>query len=128
LTGIVSTVVIILYGFMAGNAEDLFWTLFAFSSMIFLMPYLALFPAFLKLRHADPNAVRPYRVPGGKTVAIILAVICELFIIQAVVLFVWVPGQPMDWAFAAPVLIGVLITLVVGEILISVSAKKKNLK
>jgi len=128
LTGIVSTVVIILYGFMAGNAEDLFWTLFAFSSMIFLMPYLALFPAFLKLRHDDPNVVRPYRVPGGKTVAIILAVICELFIIQAVVLFVWVPGQPMDWAFAAPVLVGVLITLVVGEILISVSAKKKNAK
>lgn len=128
LTGIVSTVVIILYGFMAGNAEDLFWTLFAFSSMIFLMPYLALFPAFLKLRHDDPNAVRPYRVPGGKPAAIILAVICELFIIQAVVLFVWVPGQPMDWAFAAPVLIGVLITLVVGEILISISKKKKNAK
>jgi len=128
LTGIVSTVVIVLYGFMAGNAEDLFWTLFAFSSMIFLMPYLALFPAFLKLRHDDPNVERPYRVPGGKPVAIIFAVICELFIIQAVVLFVWVPGQPMDWAFAAPVLIGVLITLVVGEILIATSAKKKNAK
>jgi amino acid transporter len=92
------------------------------------MPYLALFPAFLKLRHDDPKAVRPYRVPGGKPLAIILAVICELFIIQAVVLFVWVPGEPMDWAFAGPVLIGVLITLVVGEILISVSAKKKNAK
>ncbi|PKO03659.1 MAG: amino acid permease [Chloroflexi bacterium HGW-Chloroflexi-5] len=126
LTGIVSTLVIILYGFMAGNAEDLFWTLFAFSSMIFLMPYLALFPAFLKLRHSDPNIERPYRVPGGKIVAYILAAICELFIVQAVVLFVWVPGQPMDWAFAAPVLIGVVITLVVGEILISVSKKKKN--
>ncbi|MCX6053439.1 MAG: APC family permease [Chloroflexi bacterium] len=110
LTGIVSTVVIILYGFMAGSAEDLFWTLFAFSSMIFLMPYLALFP---------------YRVPGGKVFTTFLAVICELFIIQAVVLFVWVPGEPMDWAFAAPVLIGVVITLVVGEILISVSKKKK---
>ncbi|PKO00609.1 MAG: amino acid permease [Chloroflexi bacterium HGW-Chloroflexi-4] len=126
LTGIVSTVVIILYGFMAGNAEDLFWTLFAFSSMIFLMPYLALFPAFIKLRKSDPKIERPYRVPGGKVVAYILAVICELFIVQAVVLFVWVPGQPMDWAFAAPVLIGVLITLVVGEVLISVSKKKNN--
>ena len=128
LTGIVSTAVIVIYGFMAGSASDLFWTLFAFSSIIFLMPYLALFPAFLKLRHEDPNAVRPYRVPGGKPFAILLAVVCELFIIQAVVLFVWVPGQPMDWAFAAPVLIGVLITLVVGEVLIAVSAKKKNAK
>ena len=68
LTGVISSVVIILYGFMAGNAEDLFWTLFAFSSMVFLLPYLAMFPAFLKLRKIDPDRVRPYRVPGGNRV------------------------------------------------------------
>jgi len=62
LTGTVSTLVIVLYGFMAGSAEDLFWTLFAFSSMIFLMPYLGLFPAFLKLRKTDASRERPYRV------------------------------------------------------------------
>ena len=126
LTGIVSTVVMVLYGFMAGTAEDLFWTLFAFSSMVFLLPYLALFPAFLKLRKINPNIERPYKVPGGKVFATILAVICELFIIQAVVLFVYVPGQPMDWAFAGPVLIGVVLTLIVGEILIAVSKKNKK--
>jgi len=47
ITGIVSTVVVILYGFMAGSAEDLFWTLFAFSSMVFLLPYLVMFPGAL---------------------------------------------------------------------------------
>lgn len=124
LTGVVSTVIMILYGFMAGNAEDLFWTLFAFSSMIFLLPYLALFPAFLKLRKADPGVKRPYKVPGGKGLITILAVICELFIVQAIVFFVYIPGEPMDWAFAAPVLIGVVITLIVGEILIA-GAKRK---
>jgi len=126
LTGIVSTVVMVLYGFMAGSAEDLFWTLFAFSSMVFLLPYLALFPAFLKLRKTDPNVERPYRVPGGKVVATILAVVCELFIVQAVVLFVYIPGEPMDWAFAGPVLIGVVLTLIVGEILIYTSKKNKK--
>ncbi len=125
ITGIVSTVVLVLYGFMAGNAEDLFWTLFAFSSMVFLLPYLALFPAFLKLRHTDPQRERPYRVPGGKTIAWIMAIICELFIVQAVVFFVWVPGEPIDWAFAAPVLIGVVLTIIVGEILIRQAKKKK---
>ncbi len=118
ITGVVSTVVLVIYGFMAGSAEDLFWTLFAFSSMVFLMPYLALFPAFLKLRKKDANVERPYRVPGGSVLGTIMAVICELFIIQAVIFFVWVPGEPIDWAYAAPVLIGVLITLVVGEFLI----------
>lgn len=118
LTGIVSTVVLLIYGFMAGSAEDLFWTLFAFSSMVFLMPYLALFPAFLKLRKTDPHAERPYKVPGGNVVATILTIVCMIFILQAIVFFIWVPGEPIDWAFAGPVLIGVVLTLVVGEFLI----------
>jgi amino acid transporter len=124
LTGIVSTAVMVLYGFMAGSAEDLFWTLFAFSSMVFLLPYLMLFPAFVKLRKTHPKVARPYKVPGGLTVATILAIICEIFIIQAIVFFIWVPGEPIDWAFAAPVLIGVVLTLIVGEILIAVGKKK----
>jgi len=124
ITGIVSTVVIVLYGFFAGSAEDLFWTLFAFSSMVFLLPYLALFPAFLKLRRTDANVERPYKVPGGKVLAWIFAVICEVFIIQAIVFFIYIPGEPIDWAFAAPVLIGVVLTLIVGEILMAVSKKK----
>ncbi|MBN1260820.1 MAG: APC family permease [Anaerolineae bacterium] len=125
ITGAVSTVVLVIYGFMAGTAEDLFWTLFAFSSMVFLLPYLAMFPAFLKLRRSDPDAVRPYRVPGGPALAWIMAVLCEVFIVQAVVFFVWIPGEPIDWAFAAPVLIGVVLTIAVGEILLWVAAREK---
>lgn len=125
ITGAVSTVVLLIYGFMAGTAEDLFWTLFAFSSMVFLLPYLAMFPAFLKLRRDDPEAVRPYRVPGGNALAWIMAVLCELFIIQAVVFFIWIPGEPVDWSFAAPVLIGVALTLVVGEVLLKLAEREK---
>ncbi len=124
LTGIVSTVIMVLYGFMAGSAEDLFWTLFAFSSMIFLLPYLALFPAFLKLRKVDSDIERPYKVPGSKGFITLLAVICEIFIIQAIVFFVYIPGEPIDWAFTAPVLIGVVVTLIVGELLIAGARRK----
>jgi len=123
ITGIVSTIVIILYGFMAGTAEDLFWTLFAFSSMVFLLPYLVMFPAYLKLRDKDKDIERPYRLKGPRWFLALLVVICELFIVQAVVFFVWVPGEPVDWAFAAPVLIGVVLTLVVGEFLIKPAQK-----
>ena len=125
LTGVVSTIVIILYGFMAGNAEDLFWSLFAFSSIVFLMPYLALFPAFLHLRKVDPDTVRPYRVPGGNGVASVLVAICLVFILQAIVFFVWVPGEPVDWAYALPVIIGVVITVIIGEILLMVARNQK---
>ncbi|MEM5775454.1 MAG: APC family permease, partial [Anaerolineaceae bacterium] len=126
LTGVVSTVVLVVYGFMAGSAEDLFWTLFAFSSMVFLLPYLALFPAFLKLRKTDANRERPYRVPGGNHVATALVVLCLLFIVQAIVFFVWVPGEPIDWAYAGPVLAGVAVTLIIGEILLKVAENRKR--
>lgn len=126
LTGFVSTVVLVVYGFMAGSAEDLFWTLFAFSSMVFLLPYLALFPAFLKLRKTDANRERPYRVPGGNHVATALVVLCLLFIVQAIVFFVWVPGEPIDWAYAGPVLAGVAVTLIIGEILLKVAENRKR--
>ena len=125
LTGIVSTVVIVLYGFMAGNAEDLFWSLFAFSSIVFLMPYLLLFPAFLKLRLTDTKIERPFKVPGGKPFAWIITIVCELFIAQAILLFVWVPGQPIDWSYALPVIIGVVVTLIIGEILLAVARREK---
>jgi amino acid transporter len=126
ITGIVSTVVIILYGLMAGTSEDLFWTLFAFSSMVFLLPYLAMFPAFLKLRKMDKDIERPYKVKGPHWFLTVLVVICELFIAQAIIFFVWVPGEPIDWAFAAPVLIGVVLTIIVGELLVNKAKKQEQ--
>lgn len=116
ITGLVSSAVLLLYGLTASSAEGLFWSLFAFSSMVFLLPYLAIFPAFLRLRRIDADRPRRYRMPGGSVTAWLSAAICELFILQALVLFVWVPGQPMNWAFSGPVLAGVVIVLLVGEV------------
>lgn len=123
LTGLVSTAVILAYGLIAGSAEDLFWSLFAFSSIIFLLPYLVLFPAFVHLRSIDPTTPRPYRVPFGKIGALGFASVCTLFILQAIVFFVWVPGEPVDWTKTGPILIGVLVTLVLGELVIQTALK-----
>lgn len=119
ITGVVSTLVLVVYGFIAGSNEELFWTLFAFSSIIFLLPYLAMFPAFLKLRQAEADVKRPFQIPGGMPLAALIAVVCEVFILQAILFFVWVPGEPIDWAYALPVLAGVLVTIVAGEVLLN---------
>lgn len=118
ITGVVSSAVIVLYGLLASSAEDLFWTLFAFSSIVFLLPYLLMFAAFLVLRRIDAARERPYRVPGGTMTAWIFAGLCMLFVVQAIVLFVWVPGEEIDQQAAAAILGGVIATLVVGEVLI----------
>jgi glutamate:GABA antiporter len=119
MTGLVSTLVIVAYGFIAGSAEDLFWSLFAFSSIVFLLPYLVLFPAFVRLRIIDSAEPRPYKLPGGLGVAYVVAGICILFILQAIVFFVWVPGEPINWKKTGPILVGVALTIIIGETVIA---------
>jgi amino acid transporter len=126
LTGIVASLVLIIYGFLATNAEDLFWTLFAFSSMLFFMPYAILFPAFLTLRMKDVSRERAYKMPGGNVLAFILAIICEVIILAGIVFFIWVPGEPVDWSYARPVLVGILVTLFIGELLLFLQGRKKR--
>lgn len=125
-TGAVSTVVIVLYGFMAANAEDLFWSLFAFSSIVFLLPYLLVFPAFLKLRRTDADTPRPYRVPGNRAAIVAMASICFLFAFQAIIFFVWVPGEGIDWSTAGPIVGGVVLTVIIGEIILALQGRHRK--
>jgi amino acid transporter len=117
LCGVISTIVLIVYGLLARDAEDLFWTIFAFSSVVFLLPYLLLFPSFLKLRRTDLNTPRPYRVPGGYPVAVFLSVVCTVFILQAIVFFIYKPGA-FDANYVVSVVGGVVLTITVGELLV----------
>jgi amino acid transporter len=118
VTGIVTTVVIITYGFMAKSAEDLFWTLFAFSSVVFLLCYLLMFAAFLRLRTIDSDRPRAYRVPGGTVGAWVMGLLCIGFMVQAIVFFIYTPGA-FDIKYAATIIGGVIVTAIVGEFLIS---------
>ncbi|WP_323846089.1 APC family permease [Microbulbifer magnicolonia] len=121
-TGCISTSVLLLYGFMAGSNEELFWSLFAFSAVLFLLPYIGMVLAFLKLRSLESAVPRPYRVPGGATVAALLTWTCVAILVLSVALFCYTPGEGVQW----PVLIGALIAIAVGEILIAVNERAQR--
>jgi amino acid transporter len=59
-------VMLVIYGLMAENAEELYWTLFSFGAIIFLMLYIAMHCFFLKLHQRDSDKFRPFRVPGSE--------------------------------------------------------------
>jgi len=122
LMGIVSTVVLVLYGLMAGSNEDLFWSLFAFSAVIFLLPYHGMLLAFVKMRLIDPDHARPYRVPGGLGTARALAWTCLAVLALSLVLFMYTPGEGVQWAVVA----GVVVTLLLGEVVIRFSENHKT--
>ncbi|MDX1300737.1 APC family permease [Photobacterium sp.] len=130
ITGIVSTVVIMAYAVFAQNSDELFWSVFAFSSCIFLLPYLFMFPSYLKLRISDGDKERPFKVPGGMAAQWSLSIICFLVIAQAVLLFIFpdLITMTVDWVYSAPVLIGVIVTIAIGEYLLkqATSRKQKN--
>jgi len=112
-------VVLILYGFMSGSNEDLFWSLFAFSAVIFLLPYQGMLMAFVRMRLIDPDHARPYRIPGGNFVAAVLAGTCMLVLALAIILFMYTPEE--GWQL--PVVGGVIFMLVLGEFIIKFSEK-----
>jgi glutamate:GABA antiporter len=122
LMGIVSTTVLLLYGFLALSNEDLFWSLFTFSAVIFLLPYLGMLLTFLKLRRTDPDHHRPYRIPGGMPLARLCAWACFGVLVISIVLFVYTPVDGVQW----PVLIGVVVTLLLGEGVIRSAEKHRR--
>ncbi|WP_374574681.1 APC family permease [Phenylobacterium sp.] len=124
LCGVIATGVLVLYGLLAKSAEDFFWTTFAFSSVVFLLPYFLLFMAFLKLRRMDANLPRPYQAPGGRAGAVAMSLVCMAFILQAIVFFIYKPGE-FDQTYALAVVGGVVATVIVGEILVRRTVSKK---
>lgn len=117
-TSTIASLILLVYGVMATGAEALFWTIFAFGAILFLMPYIAMHLAFLRLRGRDPGHEGVFRLPGGRWVSYPLSALCIGILGAAIVLFFWVPGEPIDLMFMAQVGGGVVITLTIGEILV----------
>lgn len=121
LTGLVGTLALLGYGFMSGDNEDLFWSLFAFSSVLFMLPYVGMVLAFLRMRSIDSDRPRPFRVPGGAPGALICALLCALILLTAVTLFMATPEDGPQWE----VIIGVVLALALGELVIRAAEGSK---
>lgn len=113
--GIASGVTIVNYLLFANN-EDIFWTIFALSSIVFLLPYLLMFPALLVLRAKQPHKPRPYTVPGGIAGAWLWTILCEAGIVFTIFLFFYGDGtvQTTYWLITG---VGTLISIIVGFLL-----------
>lgn len=130
INGVVAAVICLLGVVMTIVAPDseLFWTFFALNLILFLMSYLPIFPAFLKLRKTDPDAERPFKVPGGPGMLKLMAWVPFVLIVISV-LFCAVPLSFDAETLAAvlPITIGAIVCIVLGEVL-TIAREKKNKK
>lgn len=118
VSGMISTVVIIIYGFIAKDAAELFWHTVSFSLIVQLFSNLMLFPSFIILRNKDQKTRRPFSVPGPKWLAIFLAVLAGIFVLAAILILILQPGQDF-MRVTLPIITGVTIVVIIGEILLS---------
>lgn len=113
LLGLLSTVVILIYALLATSAEELFWNLFSAGAVVFLLPYVGVYFAFIKLRKIYPERRRPFRIWGPDSIGDGLALLCNLLLIGSISLLIWTPGEQIKWEVIA----GVLVVLFVGEVI-----------
>ncbi len=128
--GVFGSLVILLYGALAGSNEELFWNLFACSAVMFLLPYAGMVLSFARMRVTDPGRERPYRMPVGKGTAVALSAYCTATILISVLLLGYAPDREyaftitwpieytVDWPINWPVTVGVVVVLLLGEITI----------
>ncbi|MCR4428199.1 MAG: APC family permease [Caldiserica bacterium] len=125
--GVLGSLLLLGNGFLAENPESIFWQIFAISSLIFLLPYLLMFPAFLKLRALKPEVKRPYMVPGPKWLIWTMALLGEFFIALSCVFF-FMPPEGTENVLIYELQLGGLtfLVLVMGLILFLVNRKKTS--
>jgi amino acid transporter len=115
IMGILSTFLLVLNFSLSGDANAIFWTILAFSFVIFMLPYLVMFPAALKLRKTDSATERPYSVPGGMGGLRFCVILCEFCIALSIVFLFKDAGSGLPlWTL----IIGTLVTTFFGWLLI----------
>src|SRR4051812_43800759 len=91
LSGVFSTIVMVLAFQLTGNADKYFTAVLGLAISTTTISYLVVFPAVIKLRYTHPRVPRPYRIPWGNKGAWICGVLCTAWSMLATVALLY-PG------------------------------------
>jgi len=118
LMGVIATVTTVLTYTLLNQASGAFWVIFVLSSVVFLLPYLLMFPALIKLRYKFPDHPRPYKVPGGNFGLWLWTILCEAGIIFTLALFFIAPDPTIpSGVYYGVVTVASIASIAVGFIL-----------
>lgn len=127
MNGVVASVIVILgiiLGEVSETASNLFWTFFSLSLVTLLISYIPLFLAFLKLRKTDKTK-RVYKVPGNDTIINIITYVPFILLILGVIFTLFGDFTPEYINDNMPLIVGVIVSFIIEEILVSRVKEKK---
>jgi amino acid transporter len=138
VNGVVASLIVIvstIIYYVNPNSNNMFWAFFSLSIIMLLLSYMFIFPAFLKLRKCDAKTKRPYKVPGGEVVIKLFAIVPVVILILTVLLSLFPIPETINGTLqftkegflnVLPTIIGVILTIIVGEIIVFVLDKKNK--
>jgi glutamate:GABA antiporter len=127
LMGVIASALTVMNYALFARDESIFWSIFALSSVVFLLPYLLMFPSLVALRYRQPDHVRPYRLPGKMPGAWIAVTLCELGIASALVLFfVAVPEGTQPTLFRTIIGTGMAASLAIGFVMYAIVKRTRT--
>lgn len=91
LSGLFSSIVMILAFALTGNANKYFSAVLGLAISTTTIAYLLVFPAVIKLRYTHAHVPRPYRIPGGTVGVWVAGVLCTAWAALATVALLY-PG------------------------------------
>jgi len=127
IQGVIVTVLACLY-FVMKDVSVAFFLLSALTVAVYIIMYLMMYMAAIKLRKSQPNLERPYKIPGGMTGMILIAGIGIIAAFFALVLAFFPPSQlPVGSpaSYVAVVTVGTIGFFIIP--LIIAAKRKKNI-
>ncbi len=127
LNGVIAAILVIVSPLIPN--QNIFWAFFSLNVVALLGSYILMFPAFWRLRKIDHQTVRPFKVPGNRFMINLMTWIPVILLVVTVIM----SAVPLDGSAAeingkVPILIGTILTILLGEICIrhaeKVSAKE----
>lgn len=106
-------------------SEGIFWMLFGTSVVFLLLTYIPMFPAFLKLRHNDPNRERVFTFPFKGGLMYVMLAIPAIELVLAIVATI-VPLSAAEVADKVPMIAIFLVILLLGEVVRVISARDRK--
>ncbi|MDR0497067.1 MAG: APC family permease [Treponema sp.] len=122
MNGVVASILVIAAPFIPD--QDIFWGFFALQIITLLMSYMLMFPAFKKLRRIDPEAERPFKVPGGPGIINLFTYLPLVLLILAAVFCMIYPNGDGTWTFDKILVFGTIVAIIAGEIITYTTGKK----
>lgn len=127
LNGIIATILVVAAPFIPN--PNIFWAFFSLNVVALLGSYMLMFPSFLKLRKIDPDRNRPFKIHGN-AVVIRLMTYVPLVLLGLTLILTAFPlnGSHAELSSKLPILIGTIVTIIIGEICIRHAEKQVDQK